>query len=382
MIEDETTAQTEDQLQLEINKNHVVDKPTESLVSNNTKKVMDNTKIVQSTSHVQKETKDNSVICAALDNLKNCCKLKKNFDITSLKSFLTRNTTIAPVLEKILRVNIKEPDVVDWLGALAEYVKENGDELVQCKAAVAFEDASRIGISIPCNAYTSYLKDKPKGGTNKTRVTPRNFEVVNTPRELRESSESEFSGKELTDTFRARLRSASSEDEEQNRSRDRRETNRRQASPEGKEALIERALIALIANSVHPIQIETLKTSSQRVVSWFEKFEIQTADWQAKKRAAELPKRLEGTALYIWEEMRSQDKYDYKKAKDCLIKRLNGVNYISKMKKAFYSASQKNGESVDDFAKFLRDFEKEWPITEFESYENDVECGKEGHMAR
>lgn len=99
------------------------------------------------------------------------------------------------------------------------------------------------------------------------------------------------------------------------------------------------------------IPIDHLKSDKQDVLDWFEEYEriTKSYDWDTKKRGKRLPSFLKGPAARIWEDVKEKYRYDYKKLKKILCKKLRADNARSLATKEFYKIKQNRSESAEDF---------------------------------
>ena len=125
-------------------------------------------------------------------------------------------------------------------------------------------------------------------------------------------------------------------------------------------------------NEQKPIQMDILKNSRQNVVEWFERFDRQTILWDTVHKGPEVTKHLEASALYFWDQMHSDDKYDYKCIRDHLIDKLGPTDRTFSVKADFYICKQELDETIDQFAHRLNSFRKRWPPSDLESFDRDL----------
>ena len=95
--------------------------------------------------------------------------------------------------------------------------------------------------------------------------------------------------------------------------------------------------------------------STGDVTEWFQRFEICCAanTWSDEVKAVKLPMLLEGEALAVWLELGDDDKKDYKKAKEHLLKNMMPMEFISLDE--FHQRKLRPGESL---SVFLHDLKK------------------------
>jgi hypothetical protein len=118
-----------------------------------------------------------------------------------------------------------------------------------------------------------------------------------------------------------------------------------------------RALSTSIAEQ-RPLNIDKLKNSKQNVVVWFETFDRQTVKWTYQNKGKEVTMWLAENALYHWEMIPEQLKYDYTSVRTHLIDKLRPTDQNFKIKQDFYSAKQRLDESVEQFAHRIYAFKK------------------------
>ena len=103
-----------------------------------------------------------------------------------------------------------------------------------------------------------------------------------------------------------------------------------------------------------PVRIESLRSSSQNVTEWFERFESQTAKWTNEDRGYEVVSFFEEMAFEKYK-MLTSNKHDYAEIKKHMIKNLAKIKLKNK-KAEFYSAKQRPDESVDQFGHRLLNY--------------------------
>jgi hypothetical protein len=79
--------------------------------------------------------------------------------------------------------------------------------------------------------------------------------------------------------------------------------------------------LAISQTTTRRLRLDSLKNSNQDVQEWFNKFERQTAKWPYEEKDYEVAAWVEETALKYWEMMQDQNKYDYNKIKELLLKK-------------------------------------------------------------
>jgi len=94
--------------------------------------------------------------------------------------------------------------------------------------------------------------------------------------------------------------------------------------------------------------------STGDVTEWFQRFEICCAanTWNDEVKAVKLLTLLEGKALAVWLELSDDDKKDYKKAKERLLKSMMPMEFISLDE--FHQRKLRQGESLPVFYMTLR----------------------------
>ena len=94
--------------------------------------------------------------------------------------------------------------------------------------------------------------------------------------------------------------------------------------------------------------------SNGDVTEWFQRFEICCAanTWNDEVKAVKLLTLLEGKALAVWLELSDDDKKDYKKAKERLLKSMMPMEFISLDE--FHQRKLRQGESLPVFYMTLR----------------------------
>ena len=104
------------------------------------------------------------------------------------------------------------------------------------------------------------------------------------------------------------------------------------------------------------LDMDKLKSKRQDAKAWFEHFEKFTKayEWSREKMATILPTMLSGPITSIWNEIPKEDRKSYSRQKDFLIKKLTRYDR-EEIKMKFYSMSQKDDESCENFAQRLRD---------------------------
>jgi hypothetical protein len=125
-------------------------------------------------------------------------------------------------------------------------------------------------------------------------------------------------------------------------------------------------------NEQKPIQMDILKNSRQNVVEWFERFDRQTILWDTVHKGPEVTKYLEASALFFWDPMHADDKYEYKCIREHLIDKLGPTDRTFSVKADFYHCKKELDETVDQFAHRLSSFRKRWPPSDLESFDRDL----------
>ena len=124
--------------------------------------------------------------------------------------------------------------------------------------------------------------------------------------------------------------------------------------------------------SVKSLRIESLRSSSQNVKDWFDKFDRQTAKWSVEDKCNELPIWLEDAALRYWEMLDSISKTNYEKIKRYLINKLtpNDSDFFAKTR--FYAIKQDVHESVEQYSYRLYSCKKDWSSIEQHIFDKDI----------
>jgi hypothetical protein len=112
------------------------------------------------------------------------------------------------------------------------------------------------------------------------------------------------------------------------------------------------------------LRIDPLRDSSQEIISWFKKFEIQTMGWNDSERGYKILAYLDDDALNKYSEM-SENIESYSAIKEYLIKRLRDKESEEWLKN-FYNAEQRCDETVDQFCTRLHNYQNEMESKEQE----------------
>ena len=130
--------------------------------------------------------------------------------------------------------------------------------------------------------------------------------------------------------------------------------------------------LAISQTTTRRLRLDSLKNSNQDVQEWFNKFERQTAKWPYEEKGYEVAAWFEETALKYWEMMQDQNKYDYNKIKELLLKKFRAVDCVFEAKTKFYSMKQELNENVEDFVYRIHKCKNDWPKQEHNIYDRDV----------
>lgn len=107
-------------------------------------------------------------------------------------------------------------------------------------------------------------------------------------------------------------------------------------------------LINQISKNYKQLRLETLRDSSQDVITWFETFEFQTPKWSDEERAETVRTWFEDYAMEKYRQMKS-NKLSYQAIKKYMINCLR-EHKDKDLLLTFYGAKQEHGESVEKFS--------------------------------
>jgi hypothetical protein len=119
------------------------------------------------------------------------------------------------------------------------------------------------------------------------------------------------------------------------------------------------------------LRLDTLKSSSQNVRDWFNKFYIQTLQYSYEQKGFEVVKWLEDTALHFWKMMPNDTCHDYKQIQAYIIEKFSPSDQHFHAKPT-YSMKQEIHESIDDFSNRLHSCKDDWPPSEHSTFEADL----------
>ena len=102
--------------------------------------------------------------------------------------------------------------------------------------------------------------------------------------------------------------------------------------------------------------MEPLKGGHQEVEEWFNNFDrvALASGWDEKVKGEMLPMKLKDQALRKWELMEKDQRLNYEKVKNYLIKKLDSVENLSEKMTRFNERVQRVDESVEDFSRELQ----------------------------
>ena len=121
-----------------------------------------------------------------------------------------------------------------------------------------------------------------------------------------------------------------------------------------------------------PLRLDTLKNPTQNVREWFNKFEIQTVQYDTTQKGFEVIKWIEDTAFHYWQMMPPHQRYNYIYIKEHLIKKFTSPDQYFHSKASFYSMKQETHETVDEYAYRLYSCRQDWPTSDLNTFDTDL----------
>lgn len=259
-----------------------------------------------------------SAVAKALDNIKKCIELKKDFSDRSIANF-KRNyneeyQTLAPILGET-----RDPG--KWIATLLIEAEDRGGDVIhKHKEVYNTLITKNSDLKARVDAEMAKIHDE-------MREADPNHEHESDPEpDPVQESESEYEDAEQPNDILTKILQKLTEEVKDLKSK---ESHSHLSRTE--------------------IRIENLKNASQNIFEWFTRFEIQTSRWTDKDRGLEVPCYFEDIALSKYQLINPQDRFNYQVIKKHMIEVFLPKDREISSRLDFYKATQRIDESVDQF---------------------------------
>lgn len=292
----------------------------------------------------QEEEKYSKAIEIAMRNIRDVCKLGKQYTETSLRNFKKKNAHILADIKDMQDIN--EPQVwVQEICKRANHVSEDSKRILESYNGLrtAKENTS--------------LKNSDNEDANDSDDDNKNIRVTNS-KVIDKNSTKYNLGSYARNTNRTSSSSSSEEEDEDNTSQ--------------LLAAAIKSLKKVVGNNRRPPRIETLRSTSQNVTTWFRKFDLLTQKYEASEKAIEVVSYFEETAFEKFELLSSRKHNDYDEIKKHMMKHMKLETSLGSLKANFYSAKQRADETIEKFGHRLLTLVKEFPEDQRDTITNDL----------